>query len=197
MISIAQKFSRTVRKTRVHKPNLGHSPIVKPADSCGGGNRTFAIKVHQVGENRRSAELSEQSGDLAAVIGTVIGEVLQRLPQRILAGTELKGLVLENAIEIALRKAADVGEQLLALRLPVLAQRGDGLDFGVTGKRGMRAVMETLVPDPFAAADVDQRVAHGREAGTKRFGELLVRELGGSFERSVVGPGVVVEELAC
>src|SRR5690242_13378260 len=97
--------------------------------------------------------------------------MLQRLPERI--------FVYADAVEFRLGDAVDVGEKFFGLRLPVFAQRGDALNGGVVGNCGRRVAQEALEPDPFAAADVDQRVTDGRETGAKLFGELVVGELRG------------------
>src|SRR5215468_10597809 len=99
--------------------------------------------------------------------------MLQRLPEWIFIGAEVEGFVLEDAVEFRLGDAVDVGEKFFGLRLPMFAQRGDGLNRGVIGNRVRRVTQETFEPDPFATADVDQGVADGRETGAEWFGELV------------------------
>ena len=45
-----------------------------------GGDGALAIEMHQVGQDCRCAELTQQSGDLSAMVAAVIHEVLHGLP---------------------------------------------------------------------------------------------------------------------
>ncbi len=58
--------------------------------------------MHQVSEKRLHAVLAEHRGNLSAVIRPVIGEMLQRLPERIFVRAEVDRLVFENAVELRL-----------------------------------------------------------------------------------------------
>ncbi len=49
---------------------------VQDAKLCARCRGALAVEVHQVGRDRLRAELPQQRGDLAAVVGTVIDEVL-------------------------------------------------------------------------------------------------------------------------
>src|ERR1700748_200003 len=68
------------------------------------GDGTFAIEMHEVGEQRLGVELAQHRGDLAAMIGAVIDDVLERLPHGIGVDPEVHGFVLDDAIEVLLRE---------------------------------------------------------------------------------------------
>src|SRR5271163_3392919 len=53
------------------------------AGASGRGCGTFAIEVHEVGEDWLRAELPKHGGDLASMVGAVIYDVLHGLPKRI------------------------------------------------------------------------------------------------------------------
>ena len=92
-------------------------------DSGARGDGALAIEMHQVGEDRLRAVLPQHGGDLAAMVGAVIHDVLQRLPQRIVVHAEFHGLVFQHAIEIFLRQPANKIQQSCGLDWrPVLAQ---------------------------------------------------------------------------
>ena len=88
----------------------------------GGGDGAFAVEVHEVGEDGLSAELAEHRGDLAAVIGAVIDDVLERLPQRIGVDAEFHCFVFDDAIDVGLREAADVVEEVRGDGVPMFMQ---------------------------------------------------------------------------
>src|ERR1700730_9723019 len=57
---------------------------------CGG---TLTIEVHQVGRDRLGTQLAKQRGHLAAMVGTVIYQVLHRFPQRVAVDAEFQRLI--------------------------------------------------------------------------------------------------------
>ena len=59
--------------------------------------------MHEIGGHWRCTELPEHGCNLAAVVGAVVREVLQRLPDRILVYAKFKRFVFHYAIEVALR----------------------------------------------------------------------------------------------
>src|SRR4029077_19609161 len=67
-----------------------------------GGDSALAIEMHQVGQNCRRAELTKQRGDLAAMVGAVIDQVLHGLPERVAVDAEFQGFVFHYAIEVGL-----------------------------------------------------------------------------------------------
>src|SRR6266404_2775943 len=71
-----------------------------------GGYCALAIKMHQVGQDCSRAMLTEQRGDLPAMVAAVIDQMLHRLPQRIAVHAEFQRLVFHNAVQVALRQAA-------------------------------------------------------------------------------------------
>jgi len=71
------------------------------------GGGAFAIEVHQVRRDGLRTVLAQHCGDLAAVIGTVISEMLQRLPEGIRVDSKIDRLVFEHAVEFRLRQAVD------------------------------------------------------------------------------------------
>lgn len=78
----------------------------------------------------------------------------------------------------------------------MIAKRRNGLNVRNIGKSSRRASLTSLEPHPFTAANMDQRVAHRRKAGAKWLGELLFRKLRRAFQRALIGPIVIVEQLA-
>ena len=48
-----------------------------------GGDGALAIKMHEIGQDGLCAVLTQHRGDLAAVVGAVIYQVLHGLPERI------------------------------------------------------------------------------------------------------------------
>src|SRR5271170_5039111 len=57
---------------------------VEGRDSRAGGGGALAIEMHEIGEDGLGALLPQHGGNLAAVIGSVVDDVLHGLPQRIL-----------------------------------------------------------------------------------------------------------------
>src|SRR3984957_12009239 len=86
--------------------------------SGGGRDLAFAIEVHEVGGERLSAELAQHRGDLAAMIGAVIDDVLERLPQGIGIDAKLHCFVFDDAVDVFLREAADEIEEIGGLGSP-------------------------------------------------------------------------------
>jgi len=70
--------------------------------SCGSGGGAFAVEVHEVGEDGFGAELANHGGDLSAMVRSVIGEMLQRLPEGIFVDAEVQSFVFEDAVEVGL-----------------------------------------------------------------------------------------------
>src|SRR5258706_1129813 len=68
--------------------------------------RAFAVKMHQVRQNRLRAELPQQRGHLASMIATVVHEMLHRLPKWIAVNAILQRLVFHNAVQVGLRQAS-------------------------------------------------------------------------------------------
>ena len=68
------------------------SKIASGGDLCG----AFAIKENQVRGIRRRAELAEHRGELAAVICSVIHEVLKHLPEWRGLWSALGGFVFDD-----------------------------------------------------------------------------------------------------
>ena len=77
-----------------------------------GGHRALSIEVHQVGQDRLRAVLPQHRGDLAAMVGAVIDQVLHGLPERILIDAEVQCLVFHDPIEIGLRQPRHESEKL-------------------------------------------------------------------------------------
>ena len=136
--------------------------------SGGGGDGAFAVEVHQVGGEWLSAELAEHGGDLAAVIGAVIDDVLERLPQRIGVDAELHCFVFDDAVDVFLGEAADEIEEIGGLRIPFRLEGSDVGELRWVGKAGWGKSLEALEPDVFGAVQVDERVADRREAVAER-----------------------------
>src|SRR5258708_34148524 len=125
---------------------------------CLGGDGALAIKMHQVGQDGLRTELPQQRGDLPAMIGAVIHEVLHGLPQRIAVGPKFQRFVFHYAVEIALRQAANEIQQAWLEFAPALAQAGDvGILRGVWKPR-RRAARESFEPNPLPSKDVRQPV---------------------------------------
>src|SRR5262249_4842171 len=68
------------------------------------GCRAFAVEMHQVRQDWFCAVLPNHRGDLSAMIGSVICEMLQRLPERVRVDAKVKSFVFENAVKICLRQ---------------------------------------------------------------------------------------------
>ena len=66
--------------------------------SGAGSVRALAVKMNQVARQRLGVQLSQQRGDLAAMIGTVIHHMLHGLPQGIRVCTKIQGTVLVDSI---------------------------------------------------------------------------------------------------
>ena len=58
--------------------------------------------MEEVGEDWLRAKLTQQRGNLAAMIRAVICQVLQRLPHRIFVNAKIKGAVFHHTIQIVL-----------------------------------------------------------------------------------------------
>src|SRR6267154_1720437 len=84
--------------------------------------RAFAVKMHQVRQNRLSAELPQQRGYLASMIAAVVYEMLHRLPNRIAVNAVLQRLVLHDAVQVRLRQASHESKQARLELVPALQQ---------------------------------------------------------------------------
>src|ERR1700730_4335867 len=82
---------------------------------------TLAVKMHQVGEDRLRAVLSQHGGDLTAMVGAVIHEVLHGLPEGILVHAKLQGLVFESTVQILLSETTNETQQTGLEFIPMLA----------------------------------------------------------------------------
>ena len=150
--------------------------------------------MHEVGEDGLGAELAEHGGDLAAVIGAVIDDVLERLPERIGVDAEVHCFVFDDAVDVCLREGADEIEEIGGDGIPFRFERGEVGELCGVGEGGWGFAFEALEPDGFGAIHVGERVADGGEAVAERLGELFGREGGGGLEGAFVGPVVVGEE---
>ena len=149
--------------------------------------------MHKVGRNRFRAVLTNHRRNLAAVVGSMVCKMLQRLPERIGVHPKVERLVFKDAIEFRLRQAVNKVEQRFCLRRPMFAKRANGLYIREIRNRRMRASVKPFEPDPFCAANVHQGVAHGRKARAERLNELFVGELSRSVQRAMVRPIVILE----
>ena len=129
--------------------------------SGGGGYGAFAVEVHEIGEDGLGAKLAEHCGDLAAVIGAVIDDVLERLPHGIGVDAEVQGFVLDDPVEIGLRERADEIQEIGGAGSPFRFERGEVVDLREIGESGWGFAFEALEPDGFGAVHVGERVADG------------------------------------
>src|SRR5580765_2978931 len=113
------------------------------------------------------------------MVRSVIGQMLQRLPEWVGVRTEIEGLIFHDAIQIALLQVTYEREEIVGLLFPVLAQRSDRLNVSVVRDGARRTSAKTLQPYPFSAANVNECVANRRKAGAERLGELFGGKLGG------------------
>src|SRR4029077_3280649 len=93
-----------------------------------GGDGALAIVMHQVGEDCRHAELTQQGRDLAAMVAAVIHDVLHRLPERVAVDAELQRFVFHDAIEIAL---VEIAHEIEEARLELAPALAEGRDVGI------------------------------------------------------------------
>ena len=68
----------------------------------------FAIEADQVRRSRLCPQLAQQRDDLTAVIGAMVGELMQALPQRICELRACQALVADDALQILWREACSV-----------------------------------------------------------------------------------------
>src|SRR5882672_118314 len=167
-------------------------PLKLRARCCG----ALAVEMHQVCRDGLRAELPQQRRDLAAMIGAVIRQMLHRFPERIAIDAELQRFIFEHAVEIRLRQAAHKTEQARFEFVPAFAQACHIRELCRVRKRGWRAPLKALQPNPFGAPNMCKRVAHGSKARAHWLHELLRRQRGSGFERAAIRPGVVVIEYA-
>src|SRR5580693_4169901 len=111
----AQEKTNSPQRTR---SSQRRNERIHGAQSCGGCYGAFAVEVHQVGEDGLSAELAQHRGDLAAMVGAVIDDVLERLRERIGIDAELHRFVFDDAVDVFLREAADEIEEIGGLGSP-------------------------------------------------------------------------------
>src|SRR5207245_2248881 len=121
----------------------------------------FAIKMHQVRQDRLRAELPQKRCDLPAMIASVIHDMLHRLPERIAVNAELQRLVFYRAVQIRLRQPAHKTEQPRLVFVPAFFKTRDVLKLCCIWKRFWRAALKPFQPDPFGAENVRERIAHG------------------------------------
>src|SRR6267154_3358365 len=154
--------------------------------------RVFAVKMHQVRQNRLRTELPQQRGHLASMIAAVVHEMLHRLPKRIAVDAEFQRLVLHHAVQVRLRQSAHKTKQARLKFVPALQQTRYVLELCRIRKRCRRTALKAFQPDPLGAENVPQGVADRANARTHRLHKLFSREAGSCVKRSMIGPGVVV-----
>ena len=163
----------------------------------------FQQKIVEIGGLRLGVELAHHQGDLAAMVGGMVGEMLHEL-----AEFDLRFAEWNQSLEGLVCCAIHEGDLLLLDFGPLRLHGGDAgkcvgieqggyafVQIGVEGVVGTRLV-PIGEPSPLAGDDVDERVAQRAEGAAQVAGELLGAEHGGCLQGSVVGPAVVfVEQL--
>ena len=99
---VRARSSETQTRFRAHSRRL--------SASCFGGRLrgAFAIERNQIGADGFRAKLTQQRGNLAAMIGAVVREVLQHLPQRRGLRHAGRSCVMNYALHFFRRQGSDV-----------------------------------------------------------------------------------------
>src|SRR5258708_2096898 len=149
------------------------------------------------GIGRRAAEHRDHGGDLAAVVGCVIGDMLQQRAQRRAEGPAFRVLVLHHPAELGVLQAIDERRLLGLERVPLLAHEGHRRQLGAR-LRGRRRPLPAAQPDPLGAVEVREHPRHLRmaELDTDLARARPLAERGGDVEELAVRPAMVLVEVA-
>jgi hypothetical protein len=155
-----------------------------------------AIERDQVGADWLGPELAEQRHNLAAVIRTVVQDVVEHRSDRPFEGCTARVLILDYAPQLGGRERIDVRVEIAFVLRPACAQGFQIRKIRGGRKSGWDSLAPAFEPEPFGAVDVRECVAHRAKTGAEIARELLRRQGCTGIERAAVRPGVEIVQLA-
>src|SRR5712692_1598259 len=98
------------------------------------------------------------------MMGRVVDDVLEELPERLAEGLAVRRLVVERSLEVRRAEGRDEGLLLGLERVPALPEIGQAREIGVAVETGRRVALPALEPDQVFAVDVGEHALERREA---------------------------------
>src|ERR1700735_1802898 len=138
----------------------GEFASCREASCLGLRSSALAVKEDQVRRSRLGFELTQQGGDLAAMIGAVVHEVLQHLPQRSRLRDARSCFVGRDAVEIFLIERGDRVQQITLDFSPAATDRFECGEISCRRVLIGRTTVPAFEPQPLNEHNVSESIAH-------------------------------------